>query len=331
MNLLLDQRDTQASEQTPTPREFDYEPAPLSEEPVFDEPQQPQTPVTDFYEYERPHKAKSYFFPVLLIVVLIAAIAGATYFGFFYKPGDLDFISKLWKKKPPTPSIVEQPPVAALTDTNQTAAPVEAKPATAVGETKTATPVTTMTGSDPISQMMNAVDKIVTLVPASVALTTLVMDENSFSIEVSSDSRDAMERFYADLKVQMPCELVFSPTTGKYQGVRSLMTGNLGALTASGPPVTEMSPAELSTELRKIAKTAGLAIIEVTPLKNVGKNSNKRVPIFIKTRGTLPEFAAFSRSLVDKNWNLQPAKFILMNSKAQATTFVLRLELAQPA
>jgi hypothetical protein len=335
MNLLLDQRETQASEQTPMPREFEYEPAPLTEEPVFEETPPSTSPMTDFYEYERPQKSKSYFFPVLLIVVLISAIAGATYFGFFYKPGDLDFLTTLWQKKQPTPSIVAPPTTVVLADTTRSepaVEPVTSRPeSSAVIVQPPATASATMTANDAISQMMNAVDKIVTLIPPSVSLSTLVMDESSFSLEVSSDSRDAMERFYADLKLQMPCELVFAPTTGKYQGVRSLMTGSLSARSADGAAVSDLSATDLCNELRKMAKTAGLAILEITPLKHVGKTPDRRTPIFIKTRGAMTEFASFNRLLVEKNWNLQPAKLILMTTKSKAMTFVLRLELARPA
>ncbi|NLP11381.1 hypothetical protein GX408_13385 [bacterium] len=342
MNLLIDQRQMTEAEAAPEPQPFEYEPAPALEEPIFE--QSPRGASLDYLEYERPPKSKSYVFPILMILLLLAAIAAATYFGFFYKPGDLDFIKRLGKRSthPVSMAPPREKPAPAVPATSDTALTVDTPTSSIsppVAESHVAAPPAVAptvtapmrTDGDVMATVMTVFSKILAATPPAVKLGTLVMDESSFSLEVTNPDRTTLEKLYADLRQQIPCEFTVSPTASQAGGMRTLMTATYAAPPSSGWSQTGLNAETVSAEIRKLARTTGLSVVEITPQKTIIKNNSRRTPIFIKVRGDQSEFEAFGRQLAAKGWNLQVAKLILLDSREAAATFVLRLELAQPA
>ncbi|HPI72688.1 MAG TPA: hypothetical protein PK843_04945 [bacterium] len=327
MNLLIDQREMMEAEAAPEPQPFDYEPAPTMEEPIFEQPARAAS--LDYLEYERPQKTKSYFFPVFMILLLLAAIAAATYFGFFYKPGDLDFL-KRWGKRGERPVSLAPPQEK---PTPVFPAPTADAPADLVPPPAAATTVMkpVQTDDDALATVMTAFSKIIAVTPPAVKLGTLVMDHGSFSLEVSHIDRPTLEKLYSDLRQQIPCEFTTSPAAGQAGGMRTLMTATFTSPASSGWSQAGLNAETVSGEIRKLAQATGLSVVEITPQKTITKNNSRRTPIFIKVRGDQSEFEAFGRQLSAKGWNLQVAKLILLDSREAASTFVLRLELAQPA
>ncbi len=335
MNLLIDQREMTEAEAAPEPQPFEYEPAPAMEEPIFEQP--PREASLDYLEYERPQKSKSYFFPVFMILLLLAAIAAATYFGFFYKPGDLDFIKRFGQRgeRPASMAPPQEKPataVPATSDAAVTKTPAET-PSASVPPPVIAPAVTApvQTDGDALATVITVFSKIIAATPPAIKLGTLVMDESSFSLEVSNPDRPTLEKLYADLRQQIPCEFTASPTAGKAGGMRTLMTATFASPASSGWSQAGLNAETVSAEIRKLAQATGLSVVEITPQKPIAKNNSSRTPIFIKVRGDQSEFAAFGRQLAAKGWNLQVAKLILLDFREAASTFVLRLELAQPA
>jgi len=345
MNLLIDQREMAEAEAAPEPQPFEYEPAPTMEEPIFEQPSRGAS--LDYLEYERPQKSRSYFFPVFMILLLLAAIAAATYFGFFYKPGDLDFIKRLGKRSERPVSMAPPqekpaPTIPATSDTVSTTAtaetPAGSVPPIVDEPTVTAPPAITpkvtepvRTDGDALATVIMGFSKIIAATPPAVKLGTLVMDESSFSLEVSNPDRPTLEKLYADLQQQIPCEFTASPTAGQTGSMRTLMTATFASPASSGWSQVGLNAETVSAEIRKLAQAAGLSVVEITPQKTITKNNSSRTPIFIKVRGDQSKFEAFGRQLVAKGWNLQVAKLILLDSRETASTFVLRLELARPA
>jgi len=325
MNLLVDQREIESATQAPTDQPLDFESVPLQEEP----PSKPYTesPVSDYYDYERPEKGKSYFFPIFLIILLIAAIAAATYFGFFYKPGDLSFVSRLWKK---TEQPVRMAPEKAETTEQATSVTETAKVETAPATVPSPAKVMSASGQNSLLRLLDAFSNIMQALPAGIKLGTLFMDEGSFSLEISSAQRSDLERAMAEIKQRIPCEISLSPATAGKDGGRALLVGTFPATTETVPVMTQMNTPQLIEEVRRLAKAADLSIIDITPQKSVIKNDHRRTPIFIKVRGNQAGFVAFCRQLGEKNWGLQVAKLIMQAARTEGATFVLRLEMVQP-
>lgn len=326
MNLLIDQREETAATPPPT-EEYTYSAAPLAEEPVVSEA--PIEHPENYFDYAKPGKAqRNYIFPIALIIILLAAIAAATYFGFFYKPGDLNVLTKMWKKSKPavvqppvvisTPAVVDttRPVLAPAKDTTRTVAPEPAKP----------TPATpAVSGDKPIAKMAQTFIRLNGMIPPQVTVTTMVLDESSFSMELASDNKAAIENVFAAVQKEWASDLSFSPTSAG-AAVRGLITGTLAAAAADRAGSTT-NPQTVVQELERTARAADLKVIEITEIKTMNQAGARRVPIFIKVRGTRAAFQTFCANVATQEWNLHVGKFILLNSQGESATFVLRLEL----
>jgi hypothetical protein len=328
MNLLIDQREETTATPPPT-EEYTYSAAPLPEEPVVSEA--PIEHPVDYFDYARTGKTqRNYIFPIALIIILLVAIAAATYFGFFYKPGDLNFLTKIWKKN--KPAVVQQPVVVTSPLVADTTKPVITPPkdttsTVAAEPVKPTTPPPVVSGDKPIAKMAQTFFQLSGMIPSQVNVTTMVLDESSFSMEVTSDNKAAIENLFATVHKEWASDLTFSPASAT-AAVRGLITGSLSGAGADRTGLT-VNPQTVVQELERTARAAELKVIEITEIKNMNQAGARRVPIFIKVRGSRSGFQTFCANVANQDWNLHVGKFILLNSQGESATYVLRLELMQ--
>jgi hypothetical protein len=96
--------------------------------------------------------------------------------------------------------------------------------------------------------------------PKDMRLTTLIMDETSFSAEISAADRQALDAFYQRLQDRFPGKVTFSPTSGT-SGTRTLLSGLYDS------PVAPVSASAATAQgilanLQSHASTTGVQIID---------------------------------------------------------------------
>lgn len=327
MNLLIDQSDQQQQQHSAEPQE-----TPESKIQTFEDEGmaalQADTPK-DYYRYDRAYKKKrNVLGPVLIIVVLLAIIMTAAYFSFFYKSNEFTSYTPSTKNKPwqkdsiATKTII--PPTVSKTDSGKI------KSLSNTIE-KTIPPANKIAVNKPVAMTTTILSIITSSFPEDMNIGTVIIDENSFSIEVSSSSRSAIESYFAGLKKQVNGDLSFSPSSGNYSGVRALITGTFQSSKQEWRSDTKASNIDdLLKNIRQKAVDSGLKVVEITSEKSKTLSGLKRTPLFIKVTGDGNSFSTFSSSIVNITQNIGVSKLIVMFSSRQNVTYVLRLDYVQP-
>lgn len=318
MNLLFDQREEGKKEPSfEEPRRLrDEDIQPFDEEPQ-DSPILERSP--DFYDYDQKFKRKrSIIGPVFLIIILLGAIVAAAYFGFFYKPKD-----KLRPIASSTELDIQPEQVTPSTGPEQNQIPQE-QPAEVIPPTTETTSAYTEASSP------QYFSTILSTITDDVRLNTLVLDETTFSMEVSANARSAIESFFAGLKAKIPVQLNFSPPSGYYKGARALISGSFSDTwrenKLSSPEIT---PDLVKRDIRSMATDVGVRVIEISTGKTIVRTDTKSTEIFVKVSGRVPQFETFFKQVLAKDWDLRLAKSILMYSPANTPIFVMRLEIVR--
>ncbi len=159
---------------------------------------------------------------------------------------------------------------------------------------------------------------------SSVNLRTLYMDENAFTLEVSSRSPQQIREFYQSLSAQLAPAAQMAALPGQISG-RTLLNGTISDAEPTdrqgrgGPETT----AQIRTNLADLAAAAGVNVVNI----NFGERrtilGRNVVEVFIKVRGPAPDCQAFFARFTAKKWNYKVSKILLMPEQGQ-NTFVLR-------
>lgn len=329
MNLLIDQReDSGEKRQEWTPPVMDAPPSPVSEEPATVKPPATEAPL-DYYQFDDSEgRKRSILGPLIVILGLLGAIVAAAYYGFFYKSEELrgysPAIVQTETQPEPTKPIAETittEPAPAATTPVETETPPQSQSA--------ATPALPDYGSGqgPLQTAVQLIATVIAARPQEVQLTTLIMDESSFSAEVSSASRADIENYFAALQTKVPGPLSFSPSSGYYTGVRALINGTFSDINKTIPaPTGEVDLKNLKKELRQLAVDNRFKSPEITFGKAVVRGTRHSTPIFIKVIGSEGDFEAYGRAIAQRYPYLTLHKIILMLKPTEKVTGVFRLE-----
>lgn len=342
MNLLIDQREP-SQDQEPAWRQSGAE-TPVS--PLQEETSAPPTVETplDYYHFDETdgHK-RSLWGPLLIIVVLLAAIIAAAYYGFFYKSHELSSAVKPSTqlespREMPTATTpvtgtgaeeaVSQPATAPVSESPAAGAEKE-PPATmpAVTPRESAVLTTAASGAAPLVRASELLTAILAARPGALQLNILIMDQGSFSAEVSADDRAAVESFAAALRSALPGGSSPTPPSGYYSGTRALVTGVYPGLNpATMTPVEGSTLAAAKQTLRSAAETAGLRLHEITQSRVIERSSGSWTPLFVKVSGREQQFSNYCQVLAAQLPAMRLDKIILEREGADAATGVLRLE-----
>ncbi len=329
MNLLIDQReDSGEKRQEWTPPIMDAPPPPVSEEPATAKPPATEAPL-DYYQFDDSEgRKRSILGPLIVILGLLGAIVAAAYYGFFYKSEDLRGYApatvQTETQPEPTRPVVESTPTE---PTPAMAVPAETGvPPQSQAQAPPALPDYDA-GQGPLQAAMQLITAVSAARPQEVRLTTLIMDESSFSAEVSSESRADIENYFAALQTKVPGQLSFSPSSGYYTGVRALINGTFADINKTLQAATgEADLKSLKKELRQLAVENSFKSPEITFGKAVVRENRNSTPIFIKVVGSERDFEAYGRAIAQRYPYLTLHKIILMLKPAEKVTGVFRLE-----
>jgi len=341
MNLLIDQRE-EAHMQEPewTPETAEQPASPLMEDPAL--PRNAETPL-DYYNFDEPEGQKrSILGPVLIILLLLAAIGAAAYYGFFYKPEELGEFQKSAQQAAPQasePAPVLTEPAAESTapggsvaeEISSAEAPATESPAPVQAESVQPAPARTLPaetgGGSPLARAAGLLGGILAARPADLHVSTLILDQNSFSAEVSAQGRAVIENYANALKSSVPGGLSSSPASGYYSGSRALVTGTFPSISSAAPPVVEAAElTRIKDDLQAAAREAGLKVIEVSQAKPILRSGESWTTVFSKVSGSESQFQAYCLNLAGRLPQMRLDKIILQTDKAQKTVGVLRLE-----
>ncbi|HOT95887.1 MAG TPA: hypothetical protein PLG50_01340 [bacterium] len=336
MNLLIDQRepsDLQEPDWTPQPEEPPA--APILEEPTMT--RSPETPL-DYYNFEEPegHK-RGILGPILIILLLLAAIGAAAYYGFFYRPQELGDFHKAAQTTSPatnetapavsTPVPVESAPAVVTPAGN---AAVQESPSTSVPTTKpretAVTPPAESTSGSPLASAAALLGGILAARPADLQVSTLILDPNSFSAEVSAGSRSVIENYTTALKNNVRGGLNASPSSGYYSGARALVTGSFPELnTATTPVIDSQGLVQIRQGLRTAANAEGLKVIEISQAREMVRDGAAWTPIFVKVTGREEQFESYCTRLAAE-LPLMRLEKIILQARGQEVAAVIRFE-----
>jgi hypothetical protein len=335
MNLLIDQDDQQNPQPIEEPQETPEVSPQIYSEPASTLP--PDTPE-DYYRIDREYtKKRNVVGPVVIIMFLVLVIAAAAYFSFFYKSSEFPGYTPMSEKK----TVVD----STATVIPSVAAPADEKPATSPPpavdntEAKVTQPKTTTIPENarpasseggPISRAAQMVSEIVDAAPEAVKVGTVVVDDNSFSAELSGSSRSVIETFYASMKSKFGGDLSFSPVGGGAGGARALYTGNFHSGADEGIPAPSgVDAAAAEKIIRQAISEKGLKVVELSRSKPRTAVDVKKTPFFIKVSGSSQAFNSFCSVIEQSSTPFAFSKIIALFTSRQQATYVLRLELLQ--
>jgi len=336
MNLLIDQREESTlPEPDWTPQQEEQPASPILQEPAL--PKGAETPL-DYYSFEEPESRKRGILgPILIILLLLAAIGAAAYYGFFYKPQELGELRKpAAAVQPaatePAPAVTGSVPSTSAPATEAGGGNLPAETPTATAEPAATAPVATTapaveaaTGS-PLARATALLGGILAARPAELQLSTLILDQNSFSAEVSAGSRSIIANYAEALKNSIPGGLASSPASGYYSGARALVTGTYPDLTPSATPVLAgESVVRLRQELRSKAQEAGLKVIEVSQAREMDRDGAAWTPVFVKISGSEEQFQQYCATLA-AGLPLMRLDKIILQSRGEQVVGVIRFE-----
>ncbi len=327
MNLLFDQREDsgEKSQEWTQPPLVEPQPPLASEAPA---PPPVTHPPLDYYQFEDgENRKRSVWGPLLVILGLLLAIVAAAYYGFFYKSQELSVYT------PATQTAGEVAETSGAIESPAATTPVAITESTPAGAMTSIparqSPPLEYAGSNALATAMQLIANIMTALPADVRLSTLIMDESSFSAEVAADGRSAIENYFATLQARMPGQLSFSPSSGYYSGVRALINGTFADINPpTGTTTTAADLTRMKGELRQMAGDNSFAKPEISYGKAMLRGEVRYVPLFIKVTGTRENFAAYGRAIARRYPELRLSKVIMMLKAEEKVTGVYRLELA---
>ena len=296
MNLLNDVKD---QDWVPLAEETLVTPPPILDQDkkealVEDKPNQPKLSENDIQDWQYTKKKSSFARPFFILLAVIALLLGGYYIynNYFVNGGQKSQITDSNQTK-----VSDQPQTENMT-------PVE----TAVPETADDQPAASsdVSGINRTAQQMQAV---VNSISPAVKLSTLIMDESSLSAEVTSNSKNNIDDFYASLQQKFSDKLSQSKPTGSSGKYKVLISGTLsknGSQTAilSGA----ISQQKLQSDLRAVASRSGVTLQDVTMGRQFTVGNLKKTPIFIKVSGPIEKCQSFFTLVSENNEALRVSK-----------------------
>ncbi len=334
MNLMIDKRDQE--------KEQDSRPG-LSQEPQMTDQEDKPFEPPDIKKIKKELKGKKavpaglfYFIIIPLIILSLVFV-----YLYYFNP---DLLFKPKTKIPPVVQ-VQHTPVADSTAELLGSAPTSGADSTAV---QTASPLTTPAptgiatqtpqlpqparttpGANVTAQVMNS---LVNSIAADMKISTLYLDENTFSMEVKTSSQAAIDKMYATLKSALPVNASIT-SEPKIVNSTSIVAGTFTVAAAQERPASSQAndSATLNAELSALITKSNTQKIELSIESARRWNNKMRVPIFIKVEGSVSNCQKLVNEVLKSDRDYQVSKVILMPSTLQSSVLVIRLFLLYPA
>jgi len=290
MNLLKDKREQERSRE---PQEFPS--TPLQE---FGSDSMVTTPFPE--NKERKHFP---WFPLLGILTILVASAAVYYFGFYKNTHEV---------KPTAPQ--EQVVVTEIPTTEVKTEEIVEQ------QTPREAPVAEQVVAPQKDDLLAKTAHIFTCLEKSLnsgsQLGTVILDNESFSAELSADSQTLLQSMVDTLRGMLTASVTF-PADLKVNSTSVLIHGSFPAPAASTDG-TQLSSSELEIRLRELAAAAGLTVMSISLTEQTPKQ------MFVKVSGSLTAGRIFIESFSTANINSRVSRIILMNGPQTNYTLVLR-------
>ena len=319
MNLIDDYKNQNVtSDEEQQNFSFEKEPDDFSPPPSF-----ASSSDSDLPHYST--KRKSSPLSIILLLFIIIAIPVVVYFGFFHKESKTYFTTELLKQdstetvETTTPETQKPAENNVITDTNN-------KPANTVESNQPTTSSEITATDNSLLLAAQQIELLLTNLPPDVRLLTMIMDENSFSVEVTAKTRPFLESYYASIENKFTGSTAFAPSPGTGYGAKALITGVIDV----PPPAITMSTQsaqQVMGQIRQLAQQSTLTIIDTKLGSATASKGKSKWPLFIKVRASSQECQQFIYTLAQQNPNLKISKIIIMFTGEDTANLVLRLEL----
>ncbi len=232
-------------------------------------------------------------------------------------------------QQPTTTESIEQQPVVQNQPVNQSQTDAESKPVSQAGQTRVTTPVTRTSASGQSVVAVQLVDNFLNALPASVSLSSLFIDENTFSVGVSTTSSSALSSYYQSLSSSLPAGAAIT-TEPKLTGRQTLIAGtysNVSPQRGTNP----ISAANMRTQINNIINKNSVLKHEITVGAPKAWNSGKRSLVFVKISGQMNNCQNVVTDIFNSGWDVSLSKIIVMPVNKSNGTLVLRFFLNNPA
>lgn len=316
MNLLKDLRE---EGKTAPAKEFQEEPfpsIPSEEENLADAgshtPLSSALPEDETPSYER-RKKRSAMPAAIVGIILLAAIILA-YFGFF-KKGNQGSTSGLPTEKAATDSTA----LVRNTDSSTVAQGQKTEEETATTITQEHAKLAVL--GDVMSAITNAM-------PPGTRLNSLFLDDGVFSVEIEGSNQN-LEKFKANLKAQLPASATLNSSRAISAG-KVLVSGTFPVAGVCGANAAPPNPV-VRKNLREIASKTGAKVLDLSIGRSLVLRGSKKAPVFVKLSGNYSQIQSFYNDLIQKDWNMQVSKIIIMPAAGGRANLVLRIFLVNQA
>jgi len=278
-----------------------------------------------------------FYFIIIPLIILSLVVVYLYYF-------KRDMLFKPELKIPPVVQI-QQTPVAdstamllgqtpatdsTLAAANQLQTPVQEPEQTATAPVTPPAQVVRITpGTNVTAQIMNT---LVNSIPVDISISTLYLDENTFSMEVKTNSQAGIDKVYATLKSALPVNASITSEPKIVDG-NSIIAGTYTLPTAQPKPasVKANDAATLNAEISALITKNNTKNLELSIESARTWNNKMRAPVFIKVEGSVSNCQKFFNEVLQSDRDYQVSKVILMPSSQQSSVLVIRVFLVYPA
>lgn len=207
-------------------------------------------------------------------------------------------------------------PVADSTETTQQEQVDQSQPQEQAPERLTQQqPAGAVKGVRVIGNMMST---LLGSIPSSSRLSTLFMDDGSFSIEVSGPRSD-LEKYQNDLKRDLSSAKI---SHGAISGGKTLISGTF-PMAANSSSASGVGKDKVLSDLTSLSGSTGVRVVEKSA-KDLGAGGSAKSEIFLKVSGSVDQCQNVLKGFADKNWNVQISKVLLLPMNQQRANLVLR-------
>jgi len=150
-------------------------------------------------------------------------------------------------------------------------------------------------------------------------VTTLFMDDGSFSAEIDASSLVDAKNIYAAVRESLPSHTQIT-SSAPVNGTVAIISGTFTP--AAVPSGSGLTRGEIETKLREFAGQANNTISSL----NISKQEDQHF-VFMKTEGSFENCRTFVEKLADENIYVSVSKLIMTQNPSGSYTFVLRFYL----
>jgi len=311
MNLIFDKRDKVSEDHVEEKIQVDTVPIEKNDLSI-----NPETTIKPKKIKKKGVRPGFFYFIIIPLIVMSLLIV---YMFYFKKDVVLKYKDQLLSPKDTTQQVAgNQPAITGQED---------------VQPSDTTTLVTqALTEDSPENISSRIIGVLVNSLTAELKLSTLYLDENTFSAQIRTNSQVDLDNLYSKLNNTLPNNIKVD-TTPTIANSQALISGTYNVPQSSTPetPVKTFEKGTFEKELSELVSKNNTRKIEFSIGPNQAWNNKTRALIFVKIEGSTSNCQKFVSEFLQSGWDLHVSKIILMPSNDQSSILVLRVFIHNPA